>query len=100
MIIETGYRASIERWGLPVTSQPFTITAHAALTQYTCRKTMTTTRKNTDANYRPVMSDEGLDPTHPVSARDEFGNSRDLNIAGEFPLTIKVDNAEVVTLMT
>lgn len=100
MIIETGYRVVIKKWGLPVGSQPFTITAHAALTQFIRRKTMTVTRKTTDTMYRPVMSDEGLDPTHPVSARDEFGNPRDLNIAGEFPLTIKVDNAEVVTLMT
>ena len=50
--------------------------------------------------YRPVLSDEGLDPTRPVTARDEFGDPRELNIAGECPLTIKVDHAEVVTLMT
>jgi len=50
--------------------------------------------------YRPVLSDEGLDPTRPVTARDEFGDARELNIAGECPLTIKVDHAEVVTLMT
>ena len=50
--------------------------------------------------YRPVLSDEGLDPTRPVNARDEFGDPRELNIAGECPLTIKVDDAEVVTLMT
>ena len=31
---------------------------------------------------------------------DEFGESRDMHIAGEFPLTIKVDDREVVTLMT
>ena len=49
---------------------------------------------------RPAMSDEGLDPTHPVEARDEYGQARDLRIAGEFPLTIKVDEREVVTLMT
>jgi len=52
------------------------------------------------ASYRPLLSDEGLDPTRPVTARDEFGDPRDLNIAGEYPLTIKVDDAEVVTLMT
>ena len=46
------------------------------------------------------MSDEGLNPTHPVSAYDEFGQKRDLNIAGEFPLTIRVDDQEIVTLMT
>ena len=50
--------------------------------------------------YRPALSDEGLDPTRPVTARDEFGDARELNIAGECPLTIKVDHAEVVTLMT
>ena len=46
------------------------------------------------------MSDAGLRPTHPVVAVDEFGTSRDLHVAGEFPLTIIVDDMEVVTLMT
>ena len=50
--------------------------------------------------YRPALSDEGLNPTRPVMARDEFDDPRELNIAGEYPLTIKVDDAEVVTLMT
>ena len=50
--------------------------------------------------YRPALSDEGLNPTRPVMALDEFGDPRELNIAGEYPLTIKVDDAEVVTLMT
>lgn len=50
--------------------------------------------------YRPQMSDAGLRPTHPVSAVDEFGANRELHVAGEFPLTIKVDDIEVVTLMT
>ena len=49
---------------------------------------------------RPILSDAGLAPTQPVNARDEFGDTRELNIAGEFPLTIKVDTHEVVTLMT
>ncbi|MBP10021.1 MAG: sulfurtransferase FdhD [Acidiferrobacteraceae bacterium] len=56
--------------------------------------------KKSTATHRPVMSDQGLDPTHPVAARDEYGDQRDLRIAGEFPLTIKVDHREVVTLMT
>ena len=56
--------------------------------------------KKTTATHRPVMSDRGLDPTHPVAARDEYGDRHDLRIAGEFPLTIKVDHHEVVTLMT
>lgn len=52
------------------------------------------------APYRPRMSHQGLAPTRPVTAVDEFGHSRDLQVAGEFPLTLKVDNREVVTLMT
>ncbi len=49
---------------------------------------------------RPVLSSSGLRPTHPVEAIDEFGAKRDMRVAGEFPLTIKVDDREVVTLMT
>ncbi len=48
----------------------------------------------------PNLSDAGLSPTHAVSAVDEFGERRELCVAGEFPLTIKVDEREVVTLMT
>jgi FdhD protein len=50
--------------------------------------------------YRPQMSEAGLAPTHAVQAVDEQGEGRDTEIAGEFPLTIKVDGREVVTLMT
>ena len=50
--------------------------------------------------YRPRMSDAGLAPTHAVQAVDEFGETRDLHVAGEFPLTVKVDGREIVTLMT
>ncbi|MEJ2108024.1 MAG: formate dehydrogenase accessory sulfurtransferase FdhD [Acidiferrobacteraceae bacterium] len=50
--------------------------------------------------YQPHMSDSGLSPTHPVIAFDEYGTPRDLHIAGEFPLTLKVDGREIVTLMT
>ncbi|MGA8261798.1 MAG: formate dehydrogenase accessory sulfurtransferase FdhD [Arenicellales bacterium] len=50
--------------------------------------------------YRPRMSHAGLSPTHDVVAIDEFGAGRDMSIAGESPLTIKVDNREIVTLMT
>lgn len=50
--------------------------------------------------YQPRMTDAGLAPTHSVQAIDEFGHSRDVEVAGEFPLTIKVDDREVVTLMT
>ena len=50
--------------------------------------------------YRPEMTRAGLAPTHAVRAVDEYGDTRDLRVAGEFPLTIKVDDQEVVTLMT
>ena len=50
--------------------------------------------------YRPQMTDAGLSPTHDVQAVDERGERRDMQIAGEFPLTIKVDDQEVVTLMS
>jgi FdhD protein len=54
----------------------------------------------TEKFYSPKLSESGLSPTHPVTAVDEFGDSRDMQVAGEFPLTIKVDDREVVTLMT
>lgn len=50
--------------------------------------------------YRPKMSNAGLAPTHAVQAVDEFGETREMHVAGEFPLTIKVDEREIVTLMT
>ena len=56
--------------------------------------------KDSPSDYRPIMSNEGLFPTHPVTAVDEYGESREVNIAGEMPLTLKVDDKEVVTLMT
>jgi len=49
---------------------------------------------------RPELTEAGLAPTHAVQAIDEFGEVRELEVAGEFPLTIKVDEREVVTLMT
>lgn len=51
-------------------------------------------------HYRPMMTRAGLIPTHPVEAVDEYGTSRAGQVAGEFPLTIKVDGREIVTLMT
>ena len=50
--------------------------------------------------YRPKMSRAGRAPTEGVSAVDEYNNVREVNVAGEFPLTLKVDDREVVTLMT
>ena len=53
-----------------------------------------------DTPYRPIMTHAGLAPTHPVTAVDEYSEHHDLRIAGESPLTLKVDGREVVTLMT
>lgn len=51
-------------------------------------------------HYQPKMSRAGRTPTELVGAVDEYGNSRQVNVAGEFPLTLKVDDREIVTLMT
>ena len=53
----------------------------------------------TTLDYRPKLSDEGLQPTHSVEAFNEYGELRTLRVAGELPLTIKVDDAEIVTLI-
>lgn len=53
-----------------------------------------------DASYRPKMSNAGLSPTHSVVAVDEFGTPREVHVAGESPLTLKIDGRELVTLMT
>jgi len=50
--------------------------------------------------YQPYMTQASLAPTHEVAALDEYGDQRCLHIAGEFPLTIKIDGRELVTLMT
>ncbi len=50
--------------------------------------------------YRPQLSKAGLAPTHAVTAIDEYGQTRDVHVAGEFPLTLYVDGREIVTLMT
>ena len=52
------------------------------------------------ANYRPEMTDAGLDPTQATIAVDEYQNQRDMQVADERPLTIYVDRFEIVTLMT
>ncbi|HHH44976.1 MAG TPA: sulfurtransferase FdhD [Gammaproteobacteria bacterium] len=46
------------------------------------------------------MTHAGLAPTHPVTAVDEYGNPREVSVAGEAPLTLYVDGREIVTLMT
>ena len=55
---------------------------------------------NSGSTYRPVMSKSGLRPTHPVTVINEYGESTEQSIPGEFPLTIRIDDTEIVTLMT
>ena len=50
--------------------------------------------------HQPLMTDEGLAPAHAVRAVNEFGETVDVHVPGELPLTIRVDGMEVVTLMT
>lgn len=52
------------------------------------------------ASHRPLLTDAGLDPTSGIQAVDEFGEIRDLEVAGERPLTLYLDKREIVTLMT
>jgi FdhD protein len=46
------------------------------------------------------MTDAGVRPTHTVSVTNETGETKEVEIAGELPLTILVDGYEIVTLMT
>ncbi|MGD2113296.1 MAG: formate dehydrogenase accessory sulfurtransferase FdhD [Gammaproteobacteria bacterium] len=54
----------------------------------------------TQQRYRPRITHAGLAPTHPVSVVDEFNAAREVEIPGESPLTLYVDEREIVTLMT
>ena len=46
------------------------------------------------------LSHAGVCPTHRVAVVDHLGESREVVIAGERPMTIKIDDQELVTLMT
>lgn len=50
--------------------------------------------------YRPKMTDAGVSPTHTVLVINETGDAKEVEVAGELPLTILVDGHEIVTLMT
>ncbi|NQY26316.1 MAG: formate dehydrogenase accessory sulfurtransferase FdhD [Piscirickettsiaceae bacterium] len=52
------------------------------------------------ANYQPKMTDEGVHQLHSTHVLDEFGELREIFLTGERPLTIYLDNVEIVTLMT
>ncbi len=51
-------------------------------------------------HYRPKMSQAGRAPTLAVRVTDECGRVRETAVAGELPLTLVVDDREIVTLMT
>jgi len=61
---------------------------------------VTQTSSNETEPYRPQLTHSGLAPTHPVSVVDEQRVDREVQIAGESPLTLYVDDREIVTLMT
>ncbi|WP_078456296.1 formate dehydrogenase accessory sulfurtransferase FdhD [Solemya velum gill symbiont] len=50
--------------------------------------------------HLPEMTNAGLRPAHDVVAVDEYGNQRAGQVAGERPLTLFLDDREIVTLMT
>ncbi len=49
---------------------------------------------------RPQLTDAGLAYSEPVNVLDEHGQSREIHLVGERPLTVYVDKQEIVTLMT
>ena len=51
-------------------------------------------------NYRPKMTNAGIESSFPVTVMDESGNAKKTHITGERPLIIYVDKQEIVTLMT
>ena len=52
------------------------------------------------ANYRPEMTNEGIHSLHETTVLDEHGETRQISLTGERPLTIYLDKREIVTLMT
>jgi len=51
-------------------------------------------------NKKIKLSDSGLSPTHSIQIYNHLNDEIKAKVAGELPLTIKVDNEEIVTLMT
>lgn len=51
-------------------------------------------------NHKPELSDAALSPAYPIEVQNEFGEIIPGTIPGEVPLTLKVDDMEIVTLMT
>ena len=51
-------------------------------------------------HYRPNLSDEGLVPARDAVIRNQYGEMVPTKAAVEVPLTIKIADEEIVTLMT
>ncbi|MCX4189176.1 formate dehydrogenase accessory sulfurtransferase FdhD [Methylophaga sp. OBS3] len=49
---------------------------------------------------RPTLSQAGIHQLHQTTVLDESGESREVSVTGERPLTIYLDKREIVTLMT
>ena len=58
------------------------------------------TPSNRTGDYRPIISNAGQPPTIVTRAIDEQQQLHEIRIAEERPLTIFVDNRQIVTLMT
>lgn len=52
------------------------------------------------AKYQPQMTDAGIHRLHTTTVIDENGDSREMALTGERPLTIYLNSIEIVTLMT
>lgn len=52
------------------------------------------------ADYRPEMTDAGINTLYSAKVLDPYGETREIPLTGERPLTIYVDKQEIVTLMT
>ncbi len=53
-----------------------------------------------DIPLRPTLSSAGRDPTHAITVVNEYGETIDAQIPGELPLTVHLEDQEIVTLMT
>ena len=51
-------------------------------------------------NKKIKLSESGLSPTYSIQIYNHLNDEIKAKVAGELPLTIKVDNEEIVTLMT
>ena len=50
--------------------------------------------------YRPQMTNAGIQRLHTAQVLDENGQTREVSLTGERPLTVYLDKHEIVTLMT